>query len=189
MSFHNVPPNGFPDLPDVEELEAVEKDVATLKSTQATQGEAITALQTAVGTKAPRADIAGAFSEESAYVVGDLVYYDGTLYECTTAHEAGEWSAEDFTVASVSEVLNELNSNLSSKQNSLLQTGLFNTSTGVIETDIVIQKFISAYSANWDNAYCYVRRKSDNTAIIVVKDGSGNPVTNTNMAVVVNYLP
>lgn len=32
MAFHNIPPNGFPDLPDKEELEAVVKDVATLKS-------------------------------------------------------------------------------------------------------------------------------------------------------------
>lgn len=32
MAFHNIPPNGFPDIPDKEELEAVVKDVATLKS-------------------------------------------------------------------------------------------------------------------------------------------------------------
>lgn len=32
MSFHNIPPNGFPDIPGMEELEAVVKDVASLKS-------------------------------------------------------------------------------------------------------------------------------------------------------------
>lgn len=32
MAFHNIPPNGFPDIPDNEELEAVVKDVATLKN-------------------------------------------------------------------------------------------------------------------------------------------------------------
>lgn len=32
MSFHNIPPNGFPDIPDMEELEAVVKDVASIKS-------------------------------------------------------------------------------------------------------------------------------------------------------------
>lgn len=32
MTFHNVPPNGFPDLPDVEELESVVKDVTNLKT-------------------------------------------------------------------------------------------------------------------------------------------------------------
>ena len=116
MSFHNVPPNGFPDLPDVEELEAVEKDVVTLKSTATSQGEAITALQTAVGTKAAKADVAPTFSAEGNYAVGDLVYYEGTLYKCTTAHEAAAWDAEDFTATSIDDEVNELNSNLTSKQ-------------------------------------------------------------------------
>lgn len=32
MAFHNVPPNGFPDIPDIEDLEAVQGDVNVLKS-------------------------------------------------------------------------------------------------------------------------------------------------------------
>lgn len=32
MAFHNVPPNGFPDIPDIEDLEAVQGDVTVLKS-------------------------------------------------------------------------------------------------------------------------------------------------------------
>lgn len=116
MAFHNVPPNGFPDLPDVEELEAVEKDVATLKTTTAEQGEAITALGTSItglGTsKAAKADIAPTFSAESNYAVGDLVYYEGVLYECTTEHEAAAWDAEDFTATSIDEELNAINSNI-----------------------------------------------------------------------------
>ena len=32
MAFHNVPPNGFPDIPDIEDLEAVEKDISGLKT-------------------------------------------------------------------------------------------------------------------------------------------------------------
>lgn len=110
MAFHNVPPNGFPDLPDVEELEAVQKDVQTLKTTTTSQGEAITALQTAVGTKAAKADIAPTFSAEGNYAVGDLVYYEGTLYKCTTAHEAAAWDAEDFTATSVDDEVSGLNS-------------------------------------------------------------------------------
>ena len=125
MAFHNVPPNGFPDLPDVEELEAVEKDVATLKTTTAEQGEAITALGTSItglGTsKAAKADIAPTFSAESNYAVGDLVYYEGVLYECTTEHEAAAWDAEDFTATSIDEELNAINSNIST-----LESGLTN---------------------------------------------------------------
>lgn len=111
MAFHNVPPNGFPDIPDIEDLEAVEKDVKTLKTTTSEQGAAITALGT---NKAPKTDISAAFSAESNYEVGDLVYYEGALYECTTAHEAAAWSAEDFTAASVGSTISGVNSNLTS---------------------------------------------------------------------------
>ena len=111
MAFHNVPPNGFPDIPDIEDLEAVQGDIATLKTRTSEQGTAITGLTT---NKAPKTDIAAAFSAESNYAVGDLVYYDGALYECTTAHEAAAWNAEDFTAASVGSALNEVSSNLTS---------------------------------------------------------------------------
>ena len=95
MSFHNVPPNGFPDLPDVEELEAVQKDVQNLKT-----------------MKAAKADIAPEFSATSNYAVGDMVYHDGTLYKCTTVHEAAAWNADHFAAATVAGELSELNSNL-----------------------------------------------------------------------------
>ena len=108
MAFHNVPPNGFPDIPDIEDLEAVQGDIASIKSTQTEQGTAITGL---TANKAPKTDIAAAFSAESNYAVGDLVYYDGTLYECTIEHAAGEWAAADFTAASVGSALNEVSSN------------------------------------------------------------------------------
>lgn len=93
MSFHNVPPNGFPDLPDVEELEAVQKDVQNLKT-----------------MKAAKADIAPEFSATSNYAVGDMVYHDGTLYKCTTVHEAAAWNADHFAAATVAGKLSELNS-------------------------------------------------------------------------------
>ena len=32
MAFHNVPPNGFPDIPDIEDLEAVQGEVDQLRS-------------------------------------------------------------------------------------------------------------------------------------------------------------
>lgn len=146
MAFHNVPPNGFPDLPDVEELEAVEKDVATLKTTTAEQGEAITALGTSItglGTsKAAKADIAPTFSAESNYAVGDLVYYEGVLYECTTEHEAAAWDAEDFTATSIDKELNAINSNLTSCNNYKrrsrrdISSDLTNLATAISEQDL-----------------------------------------------------
>ena len=78
--------------------------------------EAITGLGT---SKAAKADIAPTFSAEGTYAVGDLVYYEGVLYKCTTAHEEAAWDAEDFTVTSVVEEVCAINSNL----NSLITSG------------------------------------------------------------------
>lgn len=98
MAFHNVPPNGFPDLPDVEELEAVVKDVADLKT-----------------SKSAKADIAPDFSAESAYSAGDLVYHNGELYKFTADHAAGAWSAEDTEQATISGELDNLKSSKAAK--------------------------------------------------------------------------
>ena len=94
MAFHNVPPNGFPDIPDIEDLEAVQGDITALKT-----------------GKAPKTDIAANFSDTANYAVGDLVYKDGVLYECINAHEAAAWAAGDFTVASVGSAISGVNSN------------------------------------------------------------------------------
>lgn len=97
MAFHNIPPNGFPDIPDMEELEAVVKDVSNLSSSKANQ---IT--------------IAPFFDPETAYEVGDLVYYNGLSYQCTNDHE-GEWDADDFAATTVSNELATLKSGLTNR--------------------------------------------------------------------------
>ena len=105
--FNNIPPNGFPQIPDIEDLEAVVEDVKTLKTTAAVHAVAITGLE---NNKDDTTNIAPTFSADSNYSVGDLVYYEGTLYECTTAHEATAWDAEDFTAATIAGEINGLNS-------------------------------------------------------------------------------
>ena len=37
------------------------------------------------------------FSETVAYAVGDVCFYNGSFYRCTTAHDAGAWNASHFT--------------------------------------------------------------------------------------------
>lgn len=101
MAFHNVPPNGFPDLPDMEEVEAVVKDVATLKNDVSDLND----------TKVNQITIAPFFNSETAYEVGDLVYYNGLSYRCTNAHE-GEWDADDFAATTVANELAEVKSGL-----------------------------------------------------------------------------
>lgn len=108
MAFHNVPPNGFPDLPDVEELEAVIKDVTNLKTSVSGLSEDVSDLN---DTKANQITIAPFFNEETAYEVGDLVYYNGLSYRCTTAHE-GEWDADDFAATTIANELANLNISL-----------------------------------------------------------------------------
>lgn len=52
-------------------------------------------------------NFASAFSESTAYSVGQYVTYAGKVYKCTTAHSAGAWNASHFGVTTVS---NELDS-------------------------------------------------------------------------------
>lgn len=122
MAFHNVPPNGFPDLPDVEELEAVVKDVTNLKTSVSGLSEDVSDLN---DNKANQITIAPFFSEETAYEVGDLVYYNGLSYRCTNAHE-GEWDADDFAATTIANELGSLMSGL---------TGLIVIATETITTD------------------------------------------------------
>ena len=127
--FNNIPPNGFPQIPDIEDLEAVVEDVKTLKTTAAVHAVAITGLE---NNKDDTTNIAPTFSADSNYSVGDLVYYEGTLYECTTAHEAAAWDAEDFTAATIAGEINGLNSKITGlvKQGSVSITVANGTSTG-----------------------------------------------------------
>ena len=113
MAFHNVPPNGFPDLPDVEELEAVIKDVTNLKTSVAGLSEDVSDLN---DNKANQITIAPFFDPETAYEVGDLVYYNGLSYRCTNAHE-GEWDADDFAATTIANELGSLMSGLTSLTN------------------------------------------------------------------------
>lgn len=105
MAFHNVPPNGFPDLPDVEELEVVVKDVADLKTGFSGLSEDIGNLG---GSIAPE------FSTESAYAAGDLVYHSGALYEFTANHAAGAWSTSDTQAVTVGGKIESLEGNVAS---------------------------------------------------------------------------
>lgn len=53
--------------------------------------------------------IAPLYSSSSTYAVGDLVMYNGMLYECNTAIPSGEqWTFSHWTAASVSSELESL---------------------------------------------------------------------------------
>ena len=60
-------------------------------------------------------------AEEGVYAVGDLVIYQGGLYQFTTAHEtAGAWNAEEVAAVKVSDELDSLKSGLTNLFESII---------------------------------------------------------------------
>lgn len=116
MAFRNIPPNGFPAIPDIEDLEAVVKDVSTLKTTTAGLAEDVGDLE---DQKANQITIALPFNPETEYEVGDLVYYNGLSYRCTNAH-TGEWDADDFASTTIANELSTLKSGLTEVNNIII---------------------------------------------------------------------
>ena len=142
MAFNNIPPNGFPQIPDIEDLEAVVKYVATLKA-----------------AKAAKTDIAPEFSATNNYAVGDMVYHEGTLYVCSTAHAAAAWDAQDFTAASVASEVSGLVSDVSdlngTKANQITIAPFFNPEASYEVGDLVYYNGLSYRCTNdhegaWD---------------------------------------
>lgn len=117
MGLNTFPCNPYPI--STEELNKGNNDdlnarVATLEETVTTLGGNVTDLNS---NKANQITIAPTFSAETAYDVGDLVYYNGLSYRCTNAHE-GEWDADDFAATTISNELDALKSGLN-----VFQTG------------------------------------------------------------------
>lgn len=50
------------------------------------------------------------FSTSTAYAVGDIVTYNNSLYEFTSAHSAGDWNSADVTEVSVVGIIGNINS-------------------------------------------------------------------------------
>ena len=55
--------------------------------------------------------ISDEFDDETSYSVGQIVRRNGKIYRCTSAHE-GEWDSSDFNETTVSEVVNQMISEL-----------------------------------------------------------------------------
>lgn len=66
------------------------------------------ASEEAVAAKASQSDIAPTFSDATAYTVGDVVYYDGSLYRFTADHAAGEWDSADVESVTVDDLVDGL---------------------------------------------------------------------------------
>lgn len=126
-------------------------------------------------SKAAKADIALDFSAEAEYEVGDLVYYNGSPYRCTNAHE-GAWDAADFSATTVANELSTLMSGLTSRllrsQTSITAAdfltfvaGVFGVADGLIgdNSDILI-------NAEWagQNNYTFIVHKTNSNTLYAI---------------------
>ena len=101
----------------------------------------IDSIPTLASSKADNDVIAPEFdSEAGVYAIGDLVMYEGKLYEFTTAHEtAGDWDSTEVTektvadeIGSVKSGLIDVNSNLSTLNGKRIQRDLIDNGNSAI---------------------------------------------------------
>ena len=117
MSLNTYPYNPFPASTDkLDEAHNAEpqQEVDQLKEDTQDLLEDVEKLET---DKTDTAVLAPEFDAETGvYAVGDLVMYQGKLYEFTTAHEtAGDWDSTEVTEKTVADELSSLESGLTNK--------------------------------------------------------------------------
>lgn len=85
-----------------------------------------------------------AYSSSKAYSVGDLVIYNDTVYECTTACSAASWSVNqsNFTATTLSSKVTELNSALSVKTREWSNVTVAANGTGSVADSTLKNKLI-----------------------------------------------
>ena len=131
-------------------------------------------------------------AEEGVYAVGDLVIYQGGLYQFTTAHEtAGAWNPEEVAAVKVSEALSSLesglidvNSNISTLIKTTTKAGTTNAAGNILFDDFPGSKILSAES----NGYLVLAFMVDNNYYLkVLKWSDMSPVSAQEITVTVIY--
>lgn len=97
------------------------KSAIELTPEQKTNINKIPTIEAAVATKTDQTVIAPEFDSESGiYAIGDLVMYEGKLYEFTSAHEtAGDWNSEEVTEKTVADEIGDVKSGLTNVNTTL----------------------------------------------------------------------
>lgn len=181
MAFRNIPPNGFPAIPDIEDLESVEKAVSTLITTTAGLTEDVSDLEE---QKANQITIAPPFNPETTYEVGDLVYYNGLSYRCTNEH-TGEWDADDFAGTTIANELSGLKSGLTNVEDKLIKIATAETKTTGASGSTVLTsqtgrhvlgvRFLNMGSGK---SYVYELGQAGDTVYLHITDEAGVPLAN-----------
>lgn len=87
--------------------------IAALDNQDTMMQEDIEELYTRDSSRASKDDIALDFSAETNYYVGDIVYYEGTLWKCVNDHNAGDWDPADFVVTTIASLLANMSGGIS----------------------------------------------------------------------------
>lgn len=115
-------------------------------------------VETALEDKTDTAVIAPDFDAEAGvYAVGDLVMYQGKLYEFTTAHEtAGDWDSTEVTEKTVADEIDTVKSGLTNIKTTSTPTGStagFRIQTANKTVTIQLDKTMTnSDAAGWVNA-------------------------------------
>ena len=182
--FNTVPYNSFPASSELlQKLDAVAKaidDMPTYTSDDRAflnkwevdlpiLQEDVNELET---LKANQITIAPTFSAETAYDIGDIVYYNGLTYRCTNAHE-GEWDASDFAATTINNELASLNSKITSNDlGSAVDLSTYTTTDNLYtcQSDGYILLDATTSASTWINAEIY-GSTSNNALVISASDG------------------
>lgn len=121
MGYNTIPCNPYPiSTEDINKgnnddlntrVAALEEDVSTLEGDVSDLNS----------DKANKIDIATEFSDLTNYNAGDLVYYEGALYEFQVDHTAGAWETSEVIQKDLSDIVTTLKSGLTN----ILSAGLF----------------------------------------------------------------
>lgn len=151
----------------------------------------IDSIPTLTTGKADNDVIASEFdSEAGVYAIGDLVMYEGKLYEFTTAHEtAGEWDPTEVSEKAVSDEIDTL------KRGLIKRVRITDTTSvaGTIATNYDFNSAVSAMCVTGYNYYLNIRESTTGKAVVFayeVADGyqSLKPILNTEITFYLLYI-
>ena len=192
MAFNNVPVNGWPQIKDLEKLDAIAQQIENMPTyTSADRAfldewesklpdlaEDVSVLET---TKANQITIAPFFSAETAYDQGDLVYYNGLTYRCVNAHD-GEWDADDFVATTIANEISKIQIEKVTITDTTNSSGVLTPATSISPSSYEV---LSASCSGSNLAIPFIA-SSDNTWRFLIVNTSLQPTSSEEVTVTYN---
>ena len=176
------------------DLTSLEGTVDTHTSALSTINEALVlingtlaTLNTSVANKFDSAGIADPYdAEHGIYAVGDVVTYNSQRYVCSTAVTAAEpFDADKWTAEDVQTVINEIESELSNKEDKIIVAHLTELTPSAQAVVAIPQKSGYTVIAAEGDTTCWVERRSNSN--VFVGDVNGTGITSGTVGLYVTY--